>query len=87
MRKNRVGDNGDPKSEEPTRAARYEVRLIPAAEKDLDDLPARLLDALKDRHFPAIAATPREAGRPKRGALAELWGYDFGPRGGYRNRI
>ncbi|MBI3460449.1 type II toxin-antitoxin system RelE/ParE family toxin [Candidatus Acetothermia bacterium] len=58
--------------------------LSRAAAKDLDQLPLRLLDQLKSKHFLALAIDPRGAGRPKKGQLAGLYGYEFGPRGGYR---
>lgn len=62
----------------------YEVVLSSAAERDLDDLPANLLSALRITHFPRIAANPRDVGRPKKGRLAGVFGCDFGPRRGYR---
>ena len=62
----------------------YRLRMSRAAGKDIDDLPGRLLDALTQKHFPRIAANPRGVGRPKSGRLTGVWGYDFGPRGGYR---
>ena len=62
----------------------YQLRMSRAAKRDLDDVPNRLLDALIQRHFPRIAANPRAVGRPKSGRLRGVWGYDFGPRGGYR---
>lgn len=62
----------------------YRIIIPPAAEKDLNNLPTRLLDALENTHFPRIAGNPRADARPKSGRLAGIWGYDFGPRGGYR---
>ena len=62
----------------------YEVVLSSAAQRDLDDLPPDLLSALQTTHFPRIASHPRDAGRPKKGRLKGIFGYDFGPRRGYR---
>jgi len=62
----------------------YEVVLSPAAQRDLDALPANLLASLRYTHIPRIAANPRDIGRPKKGALTGVFGYDFGPRRGYR---
>ena len=62
----------------------YEVVLSSAAERDLDDLHANLLSTLRTTHFPRIAENPREVGRPKKGRLAGVLGYDFGPRRAYR---
>jgi mRNA-degrading endonuclease RelE of RelBE toxin-antitoxin system len=62
----------------------YEVVLSSAAQRDLDALPPNLLTALQTAHLPRIAADPRAAGRPKKGRLAGIYGYDFGPRRGYR---
>ena len=62
----------------------YEVVLSTAAQRDLDALPPNLLSSLRTTHFPRIASHPREVGRPKKGHLAGIFGYDFGPRRGYR---
>ena len=62
----------------------YEVVLSTAAQRDLNDLPLNLLSTLRTTHFPRMAANPREVGRPKKGRLAGVFGYDFGPRRGYR---
>ena len=62
----------------------YEVVLSSAAERDLDDLPSNLLSTLRATHFPRIAANPREVGRPKKGPLVGVFGYEFGPRRAYR---
>jgi mRNA-degrading endonuclease RelE of RelBE toxin-antitoxin system len=62
----------------------YEVVLSPAAQRDLDALPANLLVSLRNNHFPRIGANPRDVGRPKKGRLTGVFGYDFGPRRGYR---
>lgn len=62
----------------------YEVVLSLAAQRDLDTLPPSLLSALQTNHFPRIAASPRGVGRPKKGRLAGVFGYDFGPRRSYR---
>jgi mRNA-degrading endonuclease RelE of RelBE toxin-antitoxin system len=62
----------------------YEVVLSSWAKRDLDDLPSSLLASLRDIHFPRIAANPRDVGRPKKGRLSGVLGYDFGPRHGYR---
>ena len=62
----------------------YEVILSAAADRDLNDLPASLLSSLRTTHFPRIGANPRDLGRPKKGRLAGIFGYDFGPRRGYR---
>jgi mRNA-degrading endonuclease RelE of RelBE toxin-antitoxin system len=62
----------------------YEVVISSAAQRDLDGLPQNLLSALRTTHFPRIAANPRDVGRPKKGRLAGVFGYDFGPRQGHR---
>lgn len=62
----------------------YEVVLSTGAQRDLDALPPNLLSALHKTHFPRIAAQPRVVGRPKKGRLSGIYGYDFGPRRGYR---
>jgi len=62
----------------------YEVVLSSAAQRDLDTLPLNLLSALHATHFRRIAADPRSVGRPKKGRLTGVFGYDFGPRHGYR---
>ncbi len=62
----------------------YEVILSTAAQRDRDALPANLLSALENIHFARIADRPREVGRPKKGRLAGIFGYNFGPRRGYR---
>jgi mRNA-degrading endonuclease RelE of RelBE toxin-antitoxin system len=62
----------------------YEVVLSVAAQRDLDGLPPNLLSDLQIMHFSRIGANPRGAGRPKKDRLAGVFGYDFGPRRGYR---
>jgi mRNA-degrading endonuclease RelE of RelBE toxin-antitoxin system len=62
----------------------YEVVLSSGAQRDLDGLPSNLLSTLRATHFPRVAANPREVGRPKKGRLAGVFGYDFGPRRAYR---
>ena len=62
----------------------YEVLLSSAAQRDLDSLSPDLLSALQNTHFPRIGAQPRTVGRRKKGRLAGIFGYDFGPRQGYR---
>jgi addiction module RelE/StbE family toxin len=62
----------------------YKVEFSKAARRDLRDLPDDLLDQLETRHLSVIGNSPREVSRPKHGKLAGVWGYDFGPRGGYR---
>lgn len=64
--------------------SKYSIRLSQASQRDLDDLPARMLDELASKHFPRISQDPRKVGRPKSGVLSGIWGYDFGPKGGYR---
>jgi mRNA-degrading endonuclease RelE of RelBE toxin-antitoxin system len=53
----------------------YRLKISRAAEKDIDDLPGRLLDDLTQKHFPRIADNPRVFGRPKSGRLTGVWGY------------
>lgn len=43
-----------------------------------------MLDELAKKHFPAISSAPRKVGKPKKGILLGVWGYNWGPKGGYR---
>ena len=62
----------------------YEVVLSTAAQRDLNALPPTFLSTLQKTHFPRIAAQPRSVGRPKKGHLSGVYGYDCGPRRAYR---
>ncbi len=53
----------------------YTIIVPPSVEKNLDNLPTRLLGALERTHFPRIAENPRSYARPKRGQLAGVWGF------------
>lgn len=63
---------------------RYSVRLSIAAKKDLTSFSSNVLDELANKHFPEISRAPRKVGKPKKGILSGVLGYNWGPKGGYR---
>ena len=63
---------------------KYEVRLSTAAFRDIEQLPARVQDAIEARHIPKIATDPYAVSFPLRGNLRGLRFYHFGRRPEYR---
>lgn len=60
----------------------YEVKE--SLEKDINQLPARVQDAIESKHIPKIAADPYAVSEPLHGNLRGLRSYHFGREPEYR---
>lgn len=64
----------------------YELRFHPQVDGELKALPTAAREEVKTRHFPTIAASPLEAGRPLSGPLRRFRKYVFS-HGGVSYRL